>query len=129
MQFSLRIGAETSAFAVVSATAASAGLFGCSNVCFNRRIQDQFQFQKTENGIEISHAKPTFHSMFCRPANARSVVIQNRKPFSNRADPSERRQNELDRKSKIEKEDEITIQFLTVSTRFQINTERCLKIG
>jgi hypothetical protein len=54
MQFSLLIGAETSAFAVVSATAASAGLFGCSNVCFNRRIQDQFQFQKTENGIEIA---------------------------------------------------------------------------
>ena len=45
---------------------------------------------------------PTFHSMFGRPANARSVVIQNRKPFSNRADPSERRQNELDRRKKIE---------------------------
>ena len=26
---------------------------------------------------------PTFHSMFGHPANARSVVIQNRKPFSN----------------------------------------------
>lgn len=37
---------ETSAFAVVSATAASAGLFGCSNVCFNRRIQEKFQFKK-----------------------------------------------------------------------------------
>lgn len=44
---------------------------------------------------------PTFHSMFGRPANARSVVIQNRKPFSNRADPSERRQNGLDRTKKI----------------------------
>lgn len=44
---------------------------------------------------------PTLNEMFGRPANARSVVIQNRKPFSNRADPSERRQNGLDRTKKI----------------------------
>ena len=67
-------------------------------MCFNRRIQDQLKFQLTENGIDLAETpcQQRFHSMFGRPANARSVVIQNRKPFSNsnRADPSERRQNE-----------------------------------
>lgn len=75
-------------------------------MCFNRRIQDQLKFQLTENGIDLAETpcQQRFHSMFGRPANARSVVIQNRKPFSNsnRADPSERRQNELDRRKKIE---------------------------
>lgn len=37
-----------------SETAASADSFGCSNVCFNRRIQEKFQLKKTENGIEIA---------------------------------------------------------------------------
>lgn len=43
----------------------------CWYVCFNRRIQDQFQLKKTENGIE-RNPMPTFHSMFGRPANALS---------------------------------------------------------
>jgi hypothetical protein len=39
--------------------------------------------------------------MFGRPANAHSIVMQNQKPFSNKATLSKRRLNEIDQRKKI----------------------------
>lgn len=67
------------------------------------KINFNWKRLKMECKLPCRNPMPTLNEMFGRPANARSVVIQNRKPFSNRADPSERRQNELDRRKKIER--------------------------
>lgn len=82
-----RRSTETSSFVTISDTTASTGSFRCSNVNFNQCIQEQFQLKLTKNRIEIAEtACQYFISFHFGPlVNNHSVVIQNRKPFSNRA--------------------------------------------